>query len=190
MPIISELKARAAWARHPDEHVAVCTVLGGGVPRARAQKLQSGFRSLGFLSCKGHHSQSWGPGHTPGAWPLIPGLCSEKACSRPHYTEALIARVTWTPACALHLRRVSASLRPSSATQPQPLPCAAARRRSGFPPQHPDECSWVHTDRLPCSRSRGLPARQGNGAWPGAQPTARPGEWLSGGGLTAALTGT
>lgn len=135
MPIISELKARAAWARHPDEHVALCTVLGGGVPRARAQKLQSGFRSLGFLSCKGHHSQSWGPGHTPGAWPLIPGLCSEKACSRPHYTEALIARVTWTPACALHLRRVSASLRPSSATQPQPLPCAAARRRSGFPPQ-------------------------------------------------------
>lgn len=30
MPIISGLKALAAWARHPAEHVAVCTVLGGG----------------------------------------------------------------------------------------------------------------------------------------------------------------
>lgn len=181
MPVISGLKALVAWARHPDEHLAVCTVLGGGVPCARARGRETAVRfqerrlselqraSLPVLGLATH------PRLVLRGGLLTPALHSSSGC-----------RGDVDAGCALHLRRVSWSLWPSSVTQPQPLLCAAAPRLPSSAPGGEQLGPYWPTPMQPLPQP----------SWPiGSGHSqecsfARPGKWLSGGGLTAAHTGT
>lgn len=170
MPVISGRRALAAWARPPDEHLAGCTVLGGGVPCARARGAEAAVRF------QEHRLAEWqraslpvpGPCHTPGASPLLSGLCSEKARSRPHDTELRLQG----DGCPPVLFTAGGSLRPRGQAQSRSRSLCLVRlhlgalaslrstqRRAARPTLAASPAAEAHT------------GRRGRGAQPGAQPT-------------------
>lgn len=167
MPIISGLKAMTAWPRHYDEHVAVCTVLEAGMFCAggRAWKLQSGFRSIGFLSCQGALAIRQVLGHSFQA-------CAQRRHAHARTTQKLrLQGVTWTPACALHPPKVCVPAAKLSHADVASVLCCCAL------------VLWLPS--APRGEQLGLywpTPLQPQPSWPG-RGMACPGEWLSGGGL-------
>lgn len=184
MPIISGLKAPVAWARHPDEHMAVGTVREARcrVPGPRAGN-RSGFRSVCFLSCKKHHSQS-------GAWPHARCLAthpSSQACAQRRHAHACTAPQLWLqgwygrPLCSPPPEGPCGQAQ----SRPQPLLCAAAPWLPSSAPRGGQRGPyWPTPLQLQPSGPSGECAR------PGAQPSAHPWALALGRGLTDAHTGT
>lgn len=108
---------------------------------------------------------------------LIPGLCSEEACSRLHCTAALATGVVWAPAV---LSTTGGSLRPSSVTAAASALCCCASLSSSAPRGGQRGPYWPTPLQLQPSGPSGECAR------PGAQPWAV----ALGRGLTDAHTGT
>lgn len=156
------------------------------MPRARARGAEAAVRFQEHRLAERQRASLPVPGpcHTPGASPLLSGLCSEKA----HTTPSSGCRGDGPPPV---LFTSGGSLRPCGQARPHSRSLCLVRLRLGALASLRSTQRRAARPTLAASPAAAARlARQGRGARPGAQPTAGPGEWLSGSGLTAAHTQT